>query len=69
MSALLSSEQAAEYLGYAEYTLRSSRSTGKLSGLDTPKFIKLGSRVRYKKDDLDSWIKDASSSDKEKSEA
>ena len=57
MKGLLTSTQAAEYLGYSEYTLRKSRSTGSLCGHKTPVFIKLGTKsIRYKQPDLDEWI-------------
>lgn len=60
MTNLLKSSEAAKYLGYAEQTLRMSRSTNNLGGVPTPKFIKLGGKsVRYKKEDLDQWISEA----------
>lgn len=60
MSKLLTSKQAAEYLGYTEGALRSSRAKGKLlSGTKTPTFIKIGSSIRYKQSDLDQWIDNA----------
>lgn len=58
---LLTTEEAARYLGYASYTLRASRSNGMLSKHKTPKYIKLGHKsIRYKKSDLDEWIKNSS---------
>ena len=60
MNNLLTSKEAAKYLGYSEGSLRTSRVKGKgLSGLDTPKFIKIGSSIRYKKEDLDAWVSGA----------
>lgn len=57
MKGLLTTTQAAEYLGYSEYTLRKSRSTGVLCGHKTPSFIKLGTKsIRYKQSDLDDWV-------------
>ncbi|UKH48617.1 hypothetical protein [Vibrio phage vB_ValP_FGH] len=57
MKRLLTSAQAAEYLGYSEYTLRKSRSTGVLCGHETPKYIKLGPKaIRYEQEALDQWI-------------
>lgn len=56
---LMTTKEAAEYLKYSHYTLRQSRSTGKLGGNKTPKFIQIGrNTVRYKKEDLDSWVQD-----------
>jgi len=61
MTHLLTSVEAAKYLSYSEQTLRMSRSTGKLSGVKAPKFIKLGVKsVRYTQEDLDNWIAEAS---------
>ena len=53
---LLTSQQAASHLQYSEYTLRLSRSTGILAGVQAPPFFKLGRSVRYKKSDLDNWL-------------
>lgn len=66
MGSLLTSKEAAAYLGYSEYTLRSSRSVGMLSGVPTPSYLKIGVSVRYKKEDLDSWIKGATVSNNSK---
>jgi excisionase family DNA binding protein len=55
--ALMTTEEAAKYLGYSEYTLRQSRSTGLLGGMNTPKFIRLGQKsIRYKEEDLKAWV-------------
>ena len=51
----LTTKEAADHLGYSEYTLRRARLDGKLSGKDSPKFTKMGKAVRYKMADLDSW--------------
>lgn len=53
---IFTSQQAAGYLEYSEYTLRLSRSTGTLAGVQAPPFFKLGRSVRYKKSDLDNWL-------------
>lgn len=55
-TALLTSAQAAEFLGFSEYTVRLSRTTGKLAGEQAPSFIKIGRNVRYKKADLSEWL-------------
>lgn len=52
----LSSKEAAEYLGYADKSLRQSRVKGKLAGITTPPYYKVGHRVRYKAVDLDNWL-------------
>jgi len=50
---LLTTEQAAAYLGLAKNTLEKAR----CGCADGPFFIKMGSRtVRYARDDLDAWI-------------
>ena len=57
MEKFITSKEAADLIGVTEYTLRLSRSTGKLWGMDTPKYYKLGYRtVRYSKPDIDAWI-------------
>jgi len=57
MKALLTSKEAAEYLGYADNTLRKSRVDGTLGGVDSPKVTMIGKTPRYKLADLDKWIK------------
>lgn len=55
--ALLSTIEAAKFLGYAEYTLRTSRATGSLGGHQPPPFVRIGTRtIRYKEEDLALWI-------------
>ena len=51
MCEMLSTEQAAEYCGMSPRTLEKRRSSG-----GGPVFVKLGSLVRYKVDDLEAWI-------------
>ena len=54
---LINSAAAAEKLGYSEYTLRQSRSTGLLGGKQTPPYVVVGTRtIRYKEAELDQWI-------------
>jgi excisionase family DNA binding protein len=50
--ALLTPTEAAEYLGVSPDTLNVWRCVGRYS---LP-YIKAGSRVRYRKSDLDAWI-------------
>lgn len=56
MSTRFKSHEAAAYLGYADPTLRESRVTGKLAGVDAPRYQKIGARVFYEKDALDTWL-------------
>lgn len=56
MKALLTTKEAAEYLGYAEQTLRKSRVTGELGGVEAPKVTMIGRTPRYKVGDLTAWI-------------
>jgi len=53
---LLSTLEAANYIGCSEVTLRKSRGTGCLFGVDAPKYIKMGKNVRYKLSTLDEWF-------------
>lgn len=48
---LLTTEQAAIYVGLAKQTITERRVTG-----GGPKFCKIGRAVRYKREDLDEWI-------------
>lgn len=52
---LLTTRQAAEYCGLAKNTLEKMRLYGRKDD-NTPRFVKLGSAVRYHPDDLDAWI-------------
>lgn len=55
---LLTTIQAAEFLGYSPGTLNVSRSTGRLAGVKAPEFLKIGSAVRYERGGLDKWIEE-----------
>jgi predicted DNA-binding transcriptional regulator AlpA len=48
---LLTTPEAAQYVGLAVQTLATMRTTG-----DSPPFIKFGRRVMYDRKDLDAWI-------------
>lgn len=52
----LSNEEAAIYIGFKPSTLRLSRHTGTLAGVDTPEYLKIGKVVRYDVQDLDQWL-------------
>ena len=43
------------YLGFQPTTMRNSRNTGKLAGVDAPAFVKMGTVVRYKGKTLKDW--------------
>jgi len=47
---------AAEYLGFAEVTLKTSRITDKLGDREAPPHFKIGRKVFYDLDDLDAYI-------------
>ncbi len=49
---LLSQKEAAEYLGTTVGTLNSWRHYGR----NTIPYVRWGNRIRYRKEDLDSWI-------------
>jgi hypothetical protein len=43
------------FLGFQPATMRNSRNTGKLAGVDAPAFVKMGTVVRYKGKTLKDW--------------
>ena len=54
---LLTSVNAAKYLGVSPGLLRLARVTGEIfKGIKAPPFLKMGRAIRYKKDDLDNWL-------------
>ena len=46
---------AGTYLGFQSTTMRNSRHTGKLAGVNAPAHIKMGSAVRYLGKTLKDW--------------
>lgn len=52
LSDLMTPEEAARHLGVSSRTLATWRSTGR-HGLP---YIKVGARVRYRRQDLDAWL-------------
>lgn len=58
MKKLLTTKEAAEYIGYGKQALSTSRMSGKtLGGIAPPKHVKIGTKtVRYRTTDLDEWI-------------
>ncbi len=53
---LLSTAQAARYLGLSAQTLTNWRSTGRQN---QPAFLRIGGRIRYKAEDLDAYLQSA----------
>ena len=53
---LLNDKQAAPIAGVQPNTLKNSRHTGKLAGVDAPRYIKMGRSVRYRLEDLQEWL-------------
>ncbi len=52
----LFNDEAAKYIGFKPSTLRLSRHTGVLAGVDTPEFFKVGKSIRYDIEDLNQWM-------------
>ena len=53
---LLTTKEAAQYLGFQATTLRNARYTGKLAGVKPPSYRKLGTVARYDRAALDDWL-------------
>jgi len=47
--------EAATFLGFSSYTLRRSRSTGKLAGVPAPRYRRIGKKVIYEPLWLAAW--------------
>lgn len=56
IKSILSNKEASLYLSCASSSLKQSRSTGTLFGIQAPAYIKLGFNIRYKLTTLDSWL-------------
>lgn len=56
MNGLLSTRDAAQYLGCSWHTLNQSRTTGTLLRVKAPQHIKIGHSVKYKAEDLREWV-------------
>lgn len=53
----LNNKNASIYIGVSPDMLRLSRHTGYLfKGVEPPQFLKIGSAVRYRRDELDRWL-------------
>jgi hypothetical protein len=57
VSDYLTEKDAAAYIGVSPQTMRLSRYRGRLLGVsDTPTWLRIGSRVMYRRADLRSWL-------------
>ncbi len=57
ISRTLNEAEAAAYIGLSRSFLAKSRMQGHLKNRTlAPPFIKIGHRVRYRRDDLDNWL-------------
>jgi len=56
LSHLLTTEEAASYLAYRPYSLRRARIDNLLAGVVPPTYVKRGSRVFYRLEDLTNWL-------------
>jgi hypothetical protein len=52
----LSNKEASTYLGCAPNSLKQSRVTGTLFGVQAPAFLKMGYNIRYKLNTLEKWL-------------
>jgi hypothetical protein len=52
----LSNKEASFLIGCAPNSLKQSRVSGLLFGVQAPSFLKLGYSVRYKKSTLEKWL-------------
>jgi hypothetical protein len=52
----MDTKEAAEYLGFAPFTLRRARTTGRLSGVPPPMYRRMGRKIVYEKQWLDQWL-------------
>ena len=52
----MTNKEAAEYMGFKPYTLKRGRKDDRLSGKEPPVCFKVGTTIRYRKSDLDSWM-------------
>jgi len=53
---ILTTKETASYIGCATHTLKKSRYTGILFGVEAPPFVSMGREIRYKKQSIDDWI-------------
>ncbi|RTJ01902.1 helix-turn-helix transcriptional regulator [Campylobacter jejuni] len=53
---LLSTKEAAEYLGISQYRIRFMRMRVNQNKFNFPKGIKIGSTFKYEKAEIDKWL-------------
>lgn len=54
---LLTTREAARYIGFGVDTMKRSRIQGYLCGVRPPKFVRIGKKaIRYRVSDLDDWL-------------
>lgn len=54
---LLNTAQTAEVIGTTSHMLRCARSTGQLyKGIPGPRYCKMGRAIRYRRQDLETWL-------------
>lgn len=51
-----SDHEAAAFIGCSSYTLKRSRTTGTLLGVEAPVHVKMGRMVRYERATLEEWL-------------
>jgi predicted DNA-binding transcriptional regulator AlpA len=56
MAKLLSSKDLAEMLSVSNQYIAESRVSGKLMGMDAPKYLKMGRTVRYEESVIEEWL-------------
>lgn len=55
----LTEKEAAEYIGMSRGYLRQDRMNGyRINRTPGPHYLKIGRAIRYRKEDLDSWLND-----------
>jgi len=56
LSKLLKTKELAEMLSVSYQSLRTSRTTGLLLGVEAPKHLKMGQTVRYELETVEAWL-------------
>jgi len=56
MNKRINTAEAAKYLGFSEIALRNARMTERLGHREAPPYFKIGKKVFYDLDDLDTYI-------------
>jgi|TARA_R110001599_G_scaffold340228_1_gene560370 predicted DNA-binding transcriptional regulator AlpA len=56
LSKLLKTKELAEMLSVSYQSLRTSRVTGILLGVEAPKHLKMGQTVRYELETVEAWL-------------